>query len=726
MRISIPALLTLFAAASSALTIPETGLGKLVSRALHGRGNVLIPNPETGKGRCFENVPPAGEGFTIACGCGTQLNQADLDRVAQGLEQHEVEYSKNGTCLDPGTGMMQGHIVDDPSTVVAIIENENPTPVRDDAFIAHGADVREAFKQIEARCGKGVPGTIGQRVQASSLLSWPRRRLINAQMSIVRISCGLARHNAMANANQEPIRDDPAVLELLYQPLLLEDAMNKVMTGHRDGAGESFGIPTDSMLPSFEAYKCFANKLAQVLDCEPGGKTVTALTILKGRNMQPVYVIASNLRSQDQLEDAQRFLTKLLRFVHDNPLELNPKPLFKKVLGQILMFNLSRVQVYLTSLKRCLSSCIVDCGIRGGAQPILELEQELKTLQNKASFPMDPENDNEKNKFLSDCDTLLKAISINKGTRIEESILEHSDDMNKSSLEAWQELRHCLGRLHSYRQAAEVILAAHERWPQLFQEFRIYAILCGRKAPNPILNRQLSAETIVRTMLWYDEDPKPYLRQVGTLDKIGLSSEIRKLAQKKTFHPFVHAEVQVHAALIQQYIFRPCQFWNGYKYIGSSKPTCRLCSYYFFERGDGMQVRPTHHNIYLHWRLPDVYPSQGPAEVRTHRELLDRITEHVRKDARRTLDERLPSRRRHDSDDHSSIPSLLYPHFLDSTSSLSELASETSHLHISSPTASSVMPQSVGPVTLSQLVGEGEGDNGFDSDDDGEMIFVRG
>ncbi|KAK7957314.1 uncharacterized protein PG986_006536 [Apiospora aurea] len=79
MRISIPALLTLFTATSSALTIPETGLGRLVSRLLHGRGNVLIPNPEIGKGRCLENIPPTGEGRTIACGCGIRLKQADID-----------------------------------------------------------------------------------------------------------------------------------------------------------------------------------------------------------------------------------------------------------------------------------------------------------------------------------------------------------------------------------------------------------------------------------------------------------------------------------------------------------------------------------------------------------------------------------------------------------------------------------------------------------------------
>ena len=214
---------------------------------------------------------------------------------------------------------------------------------------------------------------------------------------------------------EEPIRDDPAVLELLYQPLVLEDAMNRVMRGHRDGAGESLGIPTDSMLASFEAHKCFTNKLAQILDKERGGRTVTALTILQS-NRRPIYVIASNLRTKEELGEAQTFLKKLLGFVHDNPLELNPKPLFKKVLGRIILFNLPRIQAYLINLRRYLGTCIVDCGKREETQSsmcrittqasravancriVLELEHELKTLQNKASFPMELGTDNEKDK----------------------------------------------------------------------------------------------------------------------------------------------------------------------------------------------------------------------------------------------------------------------------------------------------------------------------------------
>ncbi|KAK8029216.1 hypothetical protein PG991_006272 [Apiospora marii] len=481
--------------------------------------------------------------------------------------------------------------------------------------------------------------------------------------------------------NEAPLRDDPAILELLYQPLVLEDAMNRVLRGHRDGAGEPLGIPTDSMLPSFEAHKCFANKLAQVLDCERGGRTVTALTILQGDNSQPVYIIASNQRSHEQLQDAQKFLTELLGFVHTNPSRLNSKPLLKKVVGIIIMFNFPRFQAYLINLRKCLEACIVDC--RAGIKSLI---------------------------ILSDCDTLLNAIRTNKGSTIDESILQQTDDRNASNLEDWQELRHYLGRLHSYRQAAEVILAANDRWPKLFQDFQVLAIPCDRKASNPFLNRQLTAETVVRNMLWDDENPRPYLRQVRVLNAIGLSAEMKDIVNRTTFRPFVHAEVQIHAALIRQDIFRSSNFWNGYKYIGCSKPTCRLCSYYFFERGDGIQVRPSHHNIYLHWRLPDVYSSQGQVALRTHRQLLEQITQRVRKDAKLILDERLPSRRKHDSSDRSSIPSLLYPYNQDSVSSLDNLGSEASWSDIGTSASGGAVPRSFNGDSLGQLVREDDED----------------
>ncbi|KAK8127241.1 hypothetical protein PG984_008349 [Apiospora sp. TS-2023a] len=527
----------------------------------------------------------------------------------------------------------------------------------------------------------------------------------------------------LAAINETPLRDDPDTLELLYQPLVLEDAMNRVMKGHRDGAGESLGIPTDSMLPSFEAHKCFANKLAQVLDSERGGRTVTALTILKGGSSQPIYVVASNQRSQDQLEGVREFLQELLRFVHTNPLKLNPKPLLKKVLGMIIMFNFSRFQAYLNNLRRGLDACIADCGKRVKSQDILELEQELQLLQTRASFPTETGYDIGRSKFLSDCDTLLKAISINKGTRIDDCILQHTDDPNASNLEIWQELRHYLGRLHSYRQAADVIMAANDRWPKLFQEVRVFTVPCSRKASNPFLNRKLSAEIIVRNMLWDDENPKPYLRQVRGLDRIGLSDEIRDLANKKTFHPIVHAEVQLHAALIQQDLFRSSDFWNGYKYIGCSKPTCRLCSYYFFERGDGIQVRPTHRNIYLHWRLPDVCPGQGRTEERTHRQLLEQITQRVRKDAKLIMDERQPSRRKHDSSDRSSIPGLLSLHIPDTASSLGDLVCETSLPDVDASAAGGLVSQSFKHDSLGRLVEEDREDV-VDIDDFEKLGFV--
>ena len=55
------------------------------------------------------------------------------------------------------------------------------------------------------------------------------------------------------------------------------------------------------------------------------------------------------------------------------------------------------------------------------------------------------------------------------------------------------------------------------------------------------------------------------------------------------------------------------------RYIGSSKPTCRLCALWFGDSNpDGTQVRPSHGNLYHNWRPADVLESDG-LEVDGHR-----------------------------------------------------------------------------------------------------------
>lgn len=232
-----------------------------------------------------------------------------------------------------------------------------------------------------------------------------------------------------------------------------------------------------------------------------------------------------------------------------------------------------------------------------------------------------------------------------------------SERLGKRPQEHWRELRHCLGRLLSYRQTAEVLVATHDWWPRLFHGFIIYSIPPNERMRKPISDTSLSAATIVMNMTREDEDPRVYLEKVAILEDMGLDNRITQQITTKSFRPIVHTEVQVHSALISCSITRVQKFWNDYKYIGSCKPTCRLCSYCFHNYWDNIKVRPSHQNLYLNWRLPDLYLSEHSSD-RESRELLARMTEHVRNDAKRIFKEGLPSRRKHDSSDSVRIPKL--------------------------------------------------------------------
>jgi OTT_1508-like deaminase len=100
----------------------------------------------------------------------------------------------------------------------------------------------------------------------------------------------------------------------------------------------------------------------------------------------------------------------------------------------------------------------------------------------------------------------------------------------------------------------------------------------------------------------------------------------------------------------------PSRFFNGYKYIGCSKPTCRLCEHYFSVHASGVEVRPPHRNLYPNWRVPDVYEDQGPQAIENRESLMANILKLVRKETFRVLLEKLPEGKRHDSNTDQTYP----------------------------------------------------------------------
>jgi hypothetical protein len=247
--------------------------------------------------------------------------------------------------------------------------------------------------------------------------------------------------------------------------------------------------------------------------------------------------------------------------------------------------------------------------------------------------------------------------------------------------EYWNDLRHYLERLYSYRQATESILNAKSTFPELFQKFIITPIPSSRPSPRPLpRSPALTADNIIKRMLSEDEDSSSYISLAEASPKIFLNMRIQEQVAKRGFRPVVHAEILVHDYILNLQTQDTARYWNNWKYIGVSKPTCRLCHYYFDEHPDRVQVRRSHLNLYPNWRFPEV-SDQDHIKLEIRNELLESITENIRDDAKNTLLKQIPLGRKHDSSTYSA-PSG-YPNF-NTTYSVSEASSAIANMTLSS------------------------------------------
>lgn len=178
-------------------------------------------------------------------------------------------------------------------------------------------------------------------------------------------------------------------------------------------------------------------------------------------------------------------------------------------------------------------------------------------------------------------------------------------NMTQSS-NSWSELRHYAGRLLSFSQAVGTVMMAAEMFPRLFDSPEVVFIASSGPDENPI-QKNITLRKVLGTMTASSETAADYQSLVEDARAMPLEPTIQELVRAGTFRPIVHAELLVLQSLVRGGLTRPSDFFNSWKYIGSSKPTCRLCDYYFRAHDAGFQVRPSHGNTYINWKPPDVY-----------------------------------------------------------------------------------------------------------------------
>lgn len=238
--------------------------------------------------------------------------------------------------------------------------------------------------------------------------------------------------------------------------------------------------------------------------------------------------------------------------------------------------------------------------------------------------------------------------------------LQEKASSERGERSPWTELRHAAGRLLSYSSASKTLIEARKKWECLFYEVEVDFVPSSSLLINPVSDKNVNADAIIGRMTSDKTKMQQCRAHAAQLQRFDLDDIIKKQVTDG-FRALVHAEVLIHKSLIDEYGLtgpHPSQFFEGRKYIGSSKPTCRLCDYYFTASATGIDVRKTHRNLYIGWRAPDVYVDQDEAAKKRRQQVLMKVLDRVREDAFRTLAEKVPERKKYDSNTDPTYPAL--------------------------------------------------------------------
>ena len=224
----------------------------------------------------------------------------------------------------------------------------------------------------------------------------------------------------------------------------------------------------------------------------------------------------------------------------------------------------------------------------------------------------------------------------------------------------WCELRHHLSRLLSYRRAAFILARGCRIRPCLAEGFEVLAIPSSKPAANPFQRffstgntffprRLPTAYDLISQMASDQSTIQRYRRYAEELQRFELDDRIREACHSDS-RPVVHAEVLILQWLEETGGTPGSRFFLGDRYIASSKPTCRLCHYYFKAHNSGVQVRESHRNLYTKWRVPDLPRGVGKESVKAREMVLKSVMVSLRQDAFRVLRDKRPERKTHDSE----------------------------------------------------------------------------
>ncbi|KAK1705889.1 hypothetical protein BDP67DRAFT_603799 [Colletotrichum lupini] len=434
------------------------------------------------------------------------------------------------------------------------------------------------------------------------------------------------------------------------------------------------GVPDGS---SRTILEFFVNKVAQVCDNRPFGSTITSLAIIQKPD-KVQYIFSSNQRSSEDAQYAATTIQILLdKMGSRNRVDVGDddrSSVFCELLRDILLFHKQRVTLYKSRLNQRLNQCIKELKARSlDADPLLDELEYLQALT-KTEASLDVWKSNAKPAPYHDAvarngEHLILAANTFRKSLMYESVIERAREGRFNESERWCQLQHFIGRLSSYHGAIRAIISGRRRLhPDLFENFEITWLPPSIPMNNPMdtlqshmgmetQQKRRSADNIIRKMMGNSADRDTTLEQAKTLQVCGLDESIMHQCQMTSFKPIVQCEILLLHYLDQGYCRNHYHipFIDDVKFIGCSKPTCRLCEYYFAAHNTDIQVCPGHKNVYSNWTIPNLF-ANDLAEANERDSLLDKVVSKIREDALRALREKTTDGKRFDPDTHSSYP----------------------------------------------------------------------
>ncbi|WQF89919.1 hypothetical protein CDEST_14933 [Colletotrichum destructivum] len=415
------------------------------------------------------------------------------------------------------------------------------------------------------------------------------------------------------------------IVQKFYEPLVLLKALNLEM---QDKASYVDPDELDNRRDLKHTFQAFVYKLAHACDSVKGdkGATITSVMVLNATTSDLVeYWFASNQRTTEELQITAFYIGRILNRAARATLPQDESLLRRDFLDIVLGFNRERIEQYLAAFRFEAEKCLKICSTQ----------------------------DNEED--LRECNMAIRSLTALKASDAGECIAQRARHIRESGLRdrlisCWPEMRHMMNRLLAYAQDVEFFLLARKNWPQLFTNSRVLFLPSSRPIQRPGRPKSMTAEGIVGRMTRKEQEIATLRGFVRELQLMNLDQRIREEYGKKTFAPIVHSEVLLLNKLEKSGGTSPKRFFNGWVYIGSSKPLCRLCQYFFEEHRSGVEHRSSHENLYISWRVPDVRMSEGELGEESRQIMVDRMLQRIRKDAINLIRRKVhPTFRDHDS-----------------------------------------------------------------------------